>query len=1181
MEKITFSFLILLFSVTTGFSQDITLVAIDNDNSNDPTLTGSALSLSSEGFTIGLGISPQIATAAFTANNWVVNGTEVDATEYFQWSITADTGYDVVVNGIQIELRRNISGPNNYVIQYSTDNFATPGTIAGSGTLPVDLTNYNPDFTGLNISSGTGGTITFRLYAWGATANAGWLRVMSVNSWDELGIDNAGALITGTVTANTPNSTESDIISTDFDPADNFIYSNYNDTSGLTTENALMIGEFEIRDGGASAPDADDQPTILTDLGFTISNYENIATLALMDALGTNVAEITSVGENTQFLDISGLQTEDDESNTFSLYATFKTEVTDNDQIQVTITDAAADAINGSSFASIDAGGAATPIVGDDNRIEVTAVQIVFDQQPTDTNIYVIMTPYPTLQAVDNNLNIDLDYAESFTVSSSGSMEPPAGAYSFVNGIAILDEIMFTAEGSNIWLTVTIGTPPIPSFTAYSELFNVNGPLFTIAQQDFDGSTPEWPYTTDLAFFGSTWGEAYYGIVDAASATPLSKPEFSGNILGINDLSDGTTPTTYAIITFEDVNVSIFDNMILTFDWEVIGFNNDNDDVLYQLVIDGIGQGYNYLFDGNSSSSITDGSGSEAISIPDTASTVGLQIQVSNNNLNDFAGFDNFKLKTAFDGLVYSNNNWLNSEAPDGTTNAEDALILSGTYNVGTNIGLNHLLINENAAVTISLGQSLTLNGNMINNGTLELNSASTSYSSLIVSGTVNGEVIYNRHVNENQSVGGNDLIAPPLVGQTFGEFAANNSNILSNPSIPSQKLFGPFEKSSGTYLLYDSVDNANTMLMTGTGYRAASSDTGGSTFAFEGNVITEDINIPITNSGPSYSIWNLIGNPYPSYVKLSEFLSANNSKFNSIKSGVYGYDGNAQDGWTIWNQAYSDANINAKITPGQGFYVSCATSSANINFTTSMRTTGTTDDFIAGRMDNTSPHKAFFSIELFNENSFYQTEFYLNDNASLSFDQNYDSALFGNIPSFSVYSNLVEGNDNSPLGIQSLPGTISESITIPLGVEAKQGQQINFSLSNSTLDPSAEVYLEDNVKNTWTLLNTSNYSLTTDADLSGVGRFYLHLSANALGIEHNLLDSLKIYSNSNSIRVVGDIIRNTSLKVYDIQGRLVLSENTPKDTTSHTIDTSNLSHGTYVIQIENENGKKTKKLIL
>ncbi len=67
------------------------------------------------------------------------------------------------------------------------------------------------------------------------------------------------------------------------------------------------------------------------------------------------------------------------------------------------------------------------------------------------------------------------------------------------------------------------------------------------------------------------------------------------------------------------------------------------------------------------------------------------------------------------------------------------------------------------------------------------------------------------------------------------------------------------------------------------------------------------------------------------------------------------------------------------------------------------MRATGTDDDFIAGRNSNSL---VFLKLNVSNATKNYNTDFYFNDNATLSLDQGYDAIIWNDIPpSFSVYS--------------------------------------------------------------------------------------------------------------------------------------------------------------------------------
>ena len=83
----------------------------------------------------------------------------------------------------------------------------------------------------------------------------------------------------------------------------------------------------------------------------------------------------------------------------------------------------------------------------------------------------------------------------------------------------------------------------------------------------------------------------------------------------------------------------------------------------------------------------------------------------------------------------------------------------------------------------------------------------------------------------------------------------------------------------------------------------------------------------------------------------------------------------------------------------------------------------------------------------------------------------------------------------------------------MPLGVNGDAGTQLTIGLGAETVSiPShINVYLEDNVANTWTLLNNSDYIFTPSAELSGTGRFYVHFTPTTLSTKDNLLNGLNI----------------------------------------------------------------------
>ncbi len=526
-----------------------------------------------------------------------------------------------------------------------------------------------------------------------------------------------------------------------------------------------------------------------------------------------------------------------------------------------------------------------------------------------------------------------------------------------------------------------------------------------------------------------------------------------------------------------------------------------------------------------------------------------------------------------FDGLVYSSNTWI-PNAPSSSTSSEDVLVEDGTYNVNTDISLNNLRVNSGAVINVDKTSNVNVAGSIINFGEFILNSDSNEFSSLIVDGTVTGPVKYNRHVTSN--AGGNDIIAPPVSGESFTSFISNNPNILSN-STQTLYLFGPFEKPLNDYAIFSNSETAT--LDAGTGYRAASTDDG--TFTFEGAVTTGTLNVPIVKTGSDFDKWNLIGNPYTSYIKLSDFLAENINEMDSQSVAVYGYDANISDGsvWTIWNMSYSDANPGALIAPGQGFFVTCKDGGASVTFDPSMQQTGNTDDFILGRNAN----YAHFVLRMESSDKAYETDLYLKDVATLGLDVGYDAEIFQETPSpFMIYTELTENNTPLPMAIQSIGfDDVNGSTLIPLGVNALQGDQVNISLNTENIEYN--VYLEDTVENSSTLLNTSAYNFTAESDMVGTGRFYLRFEAETLSVESSALNEVNIYSDANVKQIVvsGLLKANTMFTLYDIHGRALVQKALDSNAMVNTIDTSSYANGVYLVQLSDQTTTISKKLII
>jgi hypothetical protein len=539
--------------------------------------------------------------------------------------------------------------------------------------------------------------------------------------------------------------------------------------------------------------------------------------------------------------------------------------------------------------------------------------------------------------------------------------------------------------------------------------------------------------------------------------------------------------------------------------------------------------------------------------------------------------------------ILYCGGDWLYSDGPDEFSGPTHAIIANGTYTIGVDkdIEINNLEISSGATVIVKEGASLTVKGDLVNNGTLILESISTKYSSLIVEGTSTGDVSYKRHVNAFNGITGNDLVSSPLSGQNFGSFAIANPNLFENPGNSDQKLFGPFNETSGSYQTYFITTDAATILDKGIGFRAARDATedgvSGTTLTFTGQVETAAIDINITETPTSFTGWNLIGNPYTSYIDFETFFNLNKSQLSANNyQAIYGYDGDASDGWTILN----NLSTGVLIAPGQGFFVKAKANDLKIDFTPDMRVKGTTDDFILGRSNSSNTNNlGFVKLQVNADSETFSTAIHFNSNATLGLDPGYDAALFGgNAPAFSIYSNLAQENLGVAMAIQALDNNDLNSVVVSLGIHASQGQDVTVSISEITLPNLIDIYLEDTVINTFTLLNDNNYTFTPQNNLSGTGRFYLRFENGVLSTIEQSLENLTIYTNAaqKTIVIEGQLQGDTDYRLYDLNGRIIDIKTLDITRTNQSIDVAQLSIGIYIVELTSDNSeKRIQKVII
>ena len=532
------------------------------------------------------------------------------------------------------------------------------------------------------------------------------------------------------------------------------------------------------------------------------------------------------------------------------------------------------------------------------------------------------------------------------------------------------------------------------------------------------------------------------------------------------------------------------------------------------------------------------------------------------------------------DGQWATASNWSSGSVPTSSTNVSISSGQTLTIGNSTAAAARTVTVDNGGSLTIAKNSDLTLSGNFTNNGTVTLNSDADEFASIIVGGSSTGDIIYNRYTNTVGS-GEWDLIGSPVVGLSISSFVSTNSTPLATSG--SIYAVGTYDNSNDTWTNYTSstVGTAGNFDI-GRGYQMATSS--GATMAFTGTVATTDqTQSIINNAGNGGRRWNLVANPYPSYLNANtnahasnNFLSVNSGVIDSNYSAIYGYDADGS-GYTIYN----NTNAATYIAPGQAFFVAAASSSAtNLSFTEAMQTTTGGDDFIVGHLVNTSSE---LYLKLYEEQNLVgATKFYFDNNLSLGLDPGYDAGAYNQ--SSALASRLAEDDQGVNMGINSMGINSFEQTTIPIVVNRQAGTSFRISLEDLTIPESVEVFLEDTETQTFTDLRAGDFTLNPQSDLGGMGRFYLRLGNISLGGSDLEESYIRIYNpmDKEYITIEGLAnIQKANVRLYNIVGQEILNKTLQTDQSTLNISTSGLTTGIYVIKLELDSTLISKKIMV
>ena len=545
--------------------------------------------------------------------------------------------------------------------------------------------------------------------------------------------------------------------------------------------------------------------------------------------------------------------------------------------------------------------------------------------------------------------------------------------------------------------------------------------------------------------------------------------------------------------------------------------------------------------------------------------TTSIQVQIMLGNFSGTYFLDDFETtieenKTTWSGVT--NTDWVTSTNWNNgvPTNSLDASIPSGLSNYPvisetTEAAVYNLNVDSDASLNVSSGGSL------------------------IVSGTSSGDLTYNVGISDTNW----HLISSPVVGEqynddntTFDWVSVNNiaTGTNSNIGIGTYNNGTPDTNTGGLdtetgHWRYFQAGGVATTFNSGTGYQMKSSS--GANYGFTGTYKTDDL---LTTIDQDVNTWNLVGNPYPTYLLVSEIIDDNTTNLTDSHAFIY-----------VWNNlkiggaGYETLDDNDYILPGQAFFVNAKNSTANNFSITKARQKG----YQIGTLYRTSSSP---KVKLFVQDSdgkLQYTDLEYRSSATTSLDKGLDTGTFtGYSSNFSIYSHLVNNSEGVHFMKQLLPDTNLESMVIPIGIKS-EAREITFSAEALNLPTGLKVFLEDRNNNVFTRLDEVNatYKVTVDAGNTD-GRFYLHTKTSSLlSLDTDLLNSVNIYNTStHNLKITGLQKGETTVSLFNLLGKQIMITSFDGANVNN-ISLPSLATGIYVVKLQTKTGKLNKKIIL
>ena len=513
------------------------------------------------------------------------------------------------------------------------------------------------------------------------------------------------------------------------------------------------------------------------------------------------------------------------------------------------------------------------------------------------------------------------------------------------------------------------------------------------------------------------------------------------------------------------------------------------------------------------------------------------------------------QLTTDFTSVIWNGTAWNNVTGPTSSLEA----VIEGVYTTATNgvFTAKNVVVNS-GSLTINSNTTLTIEDNIVNNLTAAEVVVESNGILKQVNDVANSGNITVRRNSANILRLDYTAWSSPVSGQNLFDFTPET---LTN-------RFYDYSPSANSYIAVSNVVTgaSGTNFAAGKGYLLRAPNTWSSTTASaypgefkgvptNGNVTVAVENWPTNPGASNPEGYNLVGNPYPSPISASSFLSNLNNALLGMGKLYFWTHTVAAVGGTYPTNNYASHNGAGGVaaaaggaTPdgiiqvGQGFIVD-ALSNGTAEFTNSMRLDASNGQFFknnGGQNQTTTIEKHRIWLGLTSP-GFTHNQILIGyiQGATDGLDASFDAKLFGQ--SNSVLYSTINANKYVIQG-RALPFNATD--VVPLGLVAQTAGQYTISMNNfDGLFVGQDVFLRDNLLNVTHDIKGTPYTFVSDAG-DFASRFEI-VYGSPLSVETPTFteNSVVVYNNESGININAGQTVIESVKVFDVRGRLLVSK--------------------------------------